>query len=306
MKAKALMVFNPNAGSEQVTGSELADQIRIALPEMTLDIFETAGEEDEELLELKLAATKYELILIAGGDGTVKLAAACAQQHCPMAILPVGSANGLANCLGIKSMEDAWDALAKMETLDMDGIMIADELCLHLADFGFNANLVHRFEEGDSRGMIGYIKSSLSEIFATEICKFVLEYDGEKTEIEAHMLVIANGDRYGTGAVINPEGEMSDGWFEIIAVHVQDAEDLIQLSVGLISGNKFEGKSFRTWTLKSCKIQNLSGAKFQIDGELMGTPAEIIVKIEPGIFCFVQKTPDTIPNDTVPVENQNS
>ncbi len=306
MKAKALMVFNPNAGSDQVTAAELADQVIAALPNMTLDIFETAGENDKEVLQQQLAATKYELILIAGGDGTVKLAAACAQQHCPMAILPVGSANGLASCLGIKTMADAWDALAKMETINMDGIMIAGELCLHLADFGFNANLVHRFEEGDSRGMIGYIKSSLSEIFSTEISRFVLEYDGEQTEVEAHMLVIANGDRYGTGAVINPEGEMGDGWFEIIAVHVQDAEDLIQLSVGLISGNKIEGKSFRTWTLKSCSIQNLSGAKFQIDGELMGTPSKITVKIEPGVFCFVKKTPEAISTDDVPVEKLNS
>lgn len=306
METKALMIFNPNAGPDEINATELAIQIKAAIPGLSLDVFETAGEKDEETLQRRLKGTKYALILIAGGDGTVKLAAACAQQHCPMAILPVGSANGLASCLGIKTLDDALEALSTMETVAMDGIMIADELCLHLADFGFNANLVHRFEEGNSRGMIGYIKSSLAEIFSTEISRFVLEHDGEQTEIEAHMLVIANGDRYGTGAVINPEGELSDGWFEVIAVTVQDAEDVIQLSMGLISGNKIEGKSFRTWTLKSCKIQNLSGAKFQVDGELMGTPAEITVKIEPGIFCFVQKAPDIIPNDDVPVENLNT
>jgi diacylglycerol kinase (ATP) len=306
MEGKALLIFNPNAGSEETGVLELTSRAREALPELILEVFETSGERDEESLRRKLKASKYELILIAGGDGTVKLAAACAWEHCPMAILPMGSANGLARCLGINSLEDAWDALARMETVSMDGVMIGDHLCLHLADFGFNANLVHRFEEGDSRGMVAYIKSSLAEIFSTQLSQFVLEYDGERTEIEAHMLVIANGDRYGTGAVINPEGELSDGWFEVIAVQVLDAEDLIRLSMGLISGEKIEGKSFRTWTLKSCKIRNLSGAKFQIDGELMGTPSEITVGIEPGIFRFVRKTADVEQDNDLRVEKLDS
>jgi len=292
MEDKALLVVNPNAGPEEVNVSELVDRIREVKPSITLHVFETSGEMDEKSLRQKLAEESYSLILIAGGDGTVKLAAACAWEHSPMAILPMGSANGLAKCLGINSLEDALQALEKMETVGMDGIRIGDHLCLHLADFGFNANLIHRFEEGDSRGMIAYVKSSLAEIFTTEISSFVLEAAGETTEIDAHMLVIANGDRYGTGAVINPDSELSDGWFEVIAVQVLDADDLIQLSKGLISGEKIEGKSFRTWRLQSCKIRNLSEAKFQIDGELMGTPSEIEVGIQPGVFRFVHKSPE--------------
>jgi diacylglycerol kinase (ATP) len=292
MENKALLVLNPNAGPEEVNVSELAARIREVLPFIDLDIFETSGEMDEKSLSKRLVETSYDLILIAGGDGTVKLAAACAWEHCPMAILPMGSANGLARCLGINSLEDSLEALGKMEIVGMDGIRIGDHLCLHLADFGFNANLVHRFEEGDSRGMIAYIKSSLAEIFTTEISSFVLEADGETTQIDAHMLVIANGDRYGTGAVINPGSELSDGWFEVIAVQVLDADDLIQLSTGLISGEKIEGKSLRTWRLKCCKIRNLSEAKFQIDGELMGTPQEIEARIQSGVFRFVHKAPE--------------
>jgi diacylglycerol kinase (ATP) len=289
MKEKALLVFNPNAGPEDMSVSDLTSRVSQVIPTMDLEVFETTGEGDETSLKQLLAEADYKLILIAGGDGTVKLAAACAWEHSPMAILPMGSANGLARCLGINTMEDALQALEKMEIVGMDGIRIEDHLCLHLADFGFNANLIHRFEEGDSRGMIAYIKSSLTEIFTTEISRFELEADGETTEIEAHMLVIANGDRYGTGAVINPDSALSDGWFEVIAVQVLDADDLIRLSTGLISGEKIEGKSLRTWSLQSCKIRNLSGAKFQIDGELMGTPSDIDVRIEPAVFRFVHK-----------------
>ena len=287
MTPKALLVFNPNAGADDLDVTEVSDRAKEALTAVELDVYLTSGSGDETALKKKLRSTQYSLILIAGGDGTVKLAAACAGGNCPMAILPLGSANGLAKCLGINTLDEALEALAEGKIARMDGVMIGDHLCLHLADFGFNANLINRFEERDSRGMIAYIRSSFTEVFTTKVSNFVLEANGEKFEIEAHMLVIANGDRYGTGAVINPEGEMCDGWFEVIAVQVQDADDLIQLGKGLISGEKVQGKAFRTWSLKQCKIRNLSEAKFQIDGELMGNPSEIIVNIEPGIFRFV-------------------
>ncbi|GAA0881149.1 diacylglycerol kinase family lipid kinase [Algoriphagus jejuensis] len=306
MEAKALLIFNPNAGSEEINALDLLSKITVLISGTIVDIYETTGDGDQEAIKEKLANTKYALVVIAGGDGTIKLGAACVEDQCPMAILPLGSANGLANCLGIKSLDDAWDALKQMDTLNMDGVMVDDHLCLHLADFGFNANLIHRFEEGDSRGMIGYVKSSLGEIFSTNISQFVLETDGEKIEFEAHMLVIANGDRYGTGAVINPDGDLSDGRFEVIAVLVEGVEDLIQLSIGLISGERKERNSIRSWTLKNCKIQNHSGAKFQIDGELMGTPSEITVGIRPGIFRFVHKTPDVVEKDDVSIENSTS
>ncbi len=306
MAGQALLIVNPNAGSEAVDATDLAAQVKAILPELELDVFETKGEWDEESLKSRFRSSQYQLILIAGGDGTVKLAADCAWEHCPMAILPLGSANGLARCLGINSLDDALQALGKMETVGMDGIMIGDHLCLHLADFGFNANLIHRFEEGDSRGMIAYFKSSLAELFSTEISQFELETDREKIQIEAHMLVIANGDRYGTGAVINPQSSLADGWFEVIAVHVRDVEDLIQLSKGLISGEKVDGKAFRHWTLKNCKIRNLSKAKFQIDGELMGTPSEIVVRIEPKIFRFVVNAQNLKAELDLRVENLDS
>ncbi|MCC5938020.1 MAG: hypothetical protein JJU34_12130 [Lunatimonas sp.] len=39
------------------------------------------------------------------------------------------------------------------------------ELCLHSADFGFNAGLIKRFEEEEQRGMAGYFKSPVDQAF---------------------------------------------------------------------------------------------------------------------------------------------
>jgi len=52
----------------------------------------------------------------------------------------------------------------------------------------------------------------------------------------AKMLVIANGDRYGTGAIINPEGKIDDGVFEIIALNPEGLSEMVALSVDFFRG----------------------------------------------------------------------
>lgn len=69
-----------------------------------------------------------------------------------------------------------------------------------------NANLIKKFEEEESRGMFGYVKNSFSEIFGTEAMKFQLKVGEMVIDIKAKMIVLANGDQYGTGAIVNCRG----------------------------------------------------------------------------------------------------
>lgn len=290
MENKALLVFNAGSGKEQVSKEELLERIQLKLEGYDLSIFEILGENVSERLTETLSQLNPNLVLIAGGDGTIKLTANCLSSRIPLAILPLGSANGLAKCLAIGSLEEALEALSKLETFPMDAVQIDDELCLHLADFGFNASMIHKFEQGETRGMLGYIKSSVSEIFNTQSCRFRIEMEEETLELEAKMLVIANGEEYGTGAVINTEGRMDDGKFEIIAVEFKSAGDLISITKGLMTGENQEKSAVKTWSTKACKIFNLDLANFQIDGELMGNPELVSVKIQKAAFDFVIKS----------------
>lgn len=290
MKNKAVLVFNPTSGNEQISKEDLEAQIHQHLKGFDLFIFEVLGENVFQKLTKFLSQINPKLVLIAGGDGTVKLTTDCLKSRVPLSILPLGSANGLARCLGIRNLEDGLEALRKLEVFQMDAVQINGELCLHLADFGFNASMIHKFEEGDLRGMLGYIKSSISEVFTTKSCRFRIEMERESIELEAKMLVIANGEEYGTGAVINTEGKIDDGKFEVIAVEVKSPGDLIAFTKGLVTGENQAQPAVKSWSMKACKIFNLDQAPFQIDGELRGNPETIDVKIKKGAFDFVIKS----------------
>lgn len=289
MDQKALLIFNPKSGSDSISLEELTERIAMHLKQAELSIFQTTGENDADKIRKEINKHNPSLLLVAGGDGTVKLVAESLQTQLPIAILPLGSANGLAKCLGIDLLEDGLEALRQLKVKNVDGIDINGELCLHLADFGFNANLIEKFEEQGTRGMMGYIKSSFSQIFETEPYRYLIKTKDENWEVSTRMLLIANGDRFGTGAIVNPGGSLDDGKFELITLDVERLEHLFEVGKSLVSGETPIGESMKIWKLDSCKIENLDQVNFQIDGELKGQPEEVTVHIQAARFQFVVK-----------------
>lgn len=287
MSKQALLVYNPKSGDEHIPVEELRERILLNLKGFDLAVFETTGENDSQKIQEKLQEVEPELVLTGGGDGTVKIVAEVLPQEITLAILPMGSANGLAKCLGIDLLEDGLEALRYLKTSPIDGVEINGELCLHLSDFGLNADMIHQFEQEGTRGMFGYIKSSMKQIFKAEPQPFRIKSGGQVWETKSRMLLVANGDRYGTGAIINPKGKMNDGKFEVVAHDVETWEDFLKMTKSMVDGVVPEGNTVQTWSFESCEIENLNQVNFQIDGELKGKPDKISVKILPGRFKMV-------------------
>lgn len=288
MARKCLLIFNPFSGNNSITEAELLEMTEVRMPEYAVELWETTGENDEDKIAKKYEECNPELVLIGGGDGTVKqVAKSLKDKNIPLCILPLGSANGLAKCMGINDLVDSWEAIREFKPQNIDAIVINGELCLHLADFGINANLIQKFEQEESRGMLGYVKNSISEIFGTEAMRFNLKIGEESFDLTSKMIVLANGDRYGTGALVNPQGIMDDGKFEIIAFNPDTAEDYVRMTMAFIKGDLDQIEGVQSWSVEECELSNLEGAEFQIDGELMGSPEAISAKIHKHAFQFL-------------------
>ena len=281
MNKKLLLVINPVSGTIDDKGETVASiKEKLEDQQIQLKVWETTGEEDQAKIRRLIQEEQFEAILIGGGDGTIKMVVeAVLDADHAVGIIPLGSANGLATSLGIPSMEDAIEAILNKKEIKMDAIKINGELSLHLSDFGFNASLIKKFEDGGERGMLSYFKSSVAQLFDVQPYRFELSMDGKVEQIEAKMLVIANGNKYGTGALINPVGQMNDGLFEIIALDPVGIEDLVVISIALFRGNLNEMAAVRTWQGSKAEIRNLDGADFQIDGELLGKIDTVAVEV---------------------------
>src|SRR5690554_1339502 len=288
MDKKFLMIINPVSGNIQDKTETIA-QIRQSLEEggYKLRIWETTGEKDLEKVKALIEEEPIEGVLVGGGDGTIKMVAeAILEYDRRIGIIPLGSANGLATSLEISDVEGAIEAVIAGEEVEMDTLRINGELSLHISDFGFNASLIKRFEEGDERGMLAYTKSTFSQLFDVKPYSFEIDIEGKRERVEAKMLAIANGNKYGTGAVLNPVGKIRDGLFEIVAINPEKVEDFVKVSLALFWGNVDELETVRIWSTNQAVIRNLDGADFQIDGELLGKVKEVRVEVDSSPIRF--------------------
>jgi diacylglycerol kinase (ATP) len=93
-RVRATLVHNPTAGDRQAAAGLVA---KLEQADYEVTYHSKRSEELEVALD-----DPGELVIVAGGDGTVaKVAAAIAGRDIPLAILPVGTANNIARSLGL-------------------------------------------------------------------------------------------------------------------------------------------------------------------------------------------------------------
>lgn len=278
--AKMLFVINPSSGTDKPDWKQEIIKF-FEDKHQAYEIFELTGKDDKPAIKKKIAEYKPRKIIAVGGDGTVKmLAEELLHTEMVLGILPAGSANGMATELGIKNqVQEALNVIVNGTTKKIDVLKLnEDNLCIHLSDMGLNAMLVHYFDKGDKRGMLGYAKVAFKVLRKKRLMRLNIHVNGENISRAAYMIVLANAKTYGTGAVINPEGNISDGKFEVV---IMRKVNLVHLFRMLISHKPFNEDCIETIHAEKAVITSAKKNYFQVDGEYCGKTGKVIAEIIP-------------------------
>ena len=279
MKKNILLVVNPVSGG--FDKGELIDAVAtFAVTEgVEMQVYETSGTEDLQKIKELYRLHQPERVIIAGGDGSIKLVAeALEHQDVILGILPAGSANGLSVDLNLPAaLEENISIAFRNHYIEMDMISINGKKSLHLSDIGLNADLVKNYENSNTRGMWGYALQAYTTL-KDEGDPFVatINANGRSVECTARMIVIANSQKYGTGVTINPNGKMDDGKFELVIL-----KNLDLLIFGqIISGNMpMDVNDVEIISTEKATITTSFPVSFQIDGEYCGSENELKIEI---------------------------
>lgn len=267
---KVLLVVNP------ISGDVDKDEILNAVIEKAhaegydLRIYSTTGDKDLDTIRTMVRSLKPERILVAGGDGTISLVAEAVRDlDIIFAIIPAGSANGLAADFGLPgSLKDALDIAFGEKVIGIDAVCINNEISLHLSDIGLNALLVKNYEKSDIRGKLGYAKEMLKTLSEHENFQVRITTELGVLETEALIVIIANARKYGTGVIINPLGNMSDGFFELV---IAKKLDFIETAKILTGNTDFNPDILQVISVQKAVIECTDkDTYFQIDGEYKG------------------------------------
>lgn len=289
---KILFVVNPVSGGKDKSGliQEIKDFFQPG--SFSLKFYTLRKEESPASLKTYLEIISPDKVVAVGGDGTVKMIAeAVSGTDIPIGIIRGGSANGMASELGIPAdLNEALSIIADGEKRAIDTIRInKSELCIHLSDIGLNALLIKQFEKSGTRGWLSYAKALLSIFRKKRNMKATIHTGGKTCFRKAYMIVIANATQYGTGAVINPEGNLYDGKFEVVVVRKLPLFALLNM---LITKRSFNPDNIEIIQATHLSLKITRPFPFQIDGEYLGKISKVEADIQKANVVILTAKPE--------------
>jgi diacylglycerol kinase (ATP) len=283
-KRRILFVINPKSGRGQQQNTDAVLSRFSEGYNFDYKVYRTTGENDSEEISRQIKDFKPETVVAVGGDGTVNMVATLlVNSEINLGIIPAGSANGLAYNLDIpENFETALKKILNEEANPIDVIKLNEKyFCLHLADIGLNARIVKRFEKEGSKGLLGYGKQLFKELFEgkTYFTFYIKLPEHRRRKMKAEMLVIANANSFGTGAIINPTGKINDGKFEIIIIRPYPWWFVFTFLYASFTGHLHKMRYVKVFSTTRAGITLPEYQEFQIDGEVIPETKEISVEI---------------------------
>lgn len=290
---KILAVVNPIAGKKKKIEPELLaneilrneadiEWIYWHLPE--IDITKKVNE--------KLNQSKYDIVAVFGGDGTVnRIARVLVNRPENLLIIPIGSGNGLARHLQIPlNCSSALRLAIEGKPTFIDVAKMNNETFFCTAGLGFDAFIAHRFAHAKKRGYYTYIKMVLKEFFRYKSQSYIITFDNDKIELKAFFITIANANQWGNNVKVAPHAQINDGLLEFVALKPFKWFEIPMLVIRL----------FKNSLHQSQKVENIQTSKIEIrtknetnyahfDGEPTIMPASIHFSILPRALKVIVK-----------------
>lgn len=233
---------------------------------------------------VSLASNAMQGIVVAvGGDGTVnEVARGLMGTDKKMGIIPCGSGDGLALCLGIsRKPYKALKAIEMGNTVKLDCASIDGKPFFSVCGVGFDADVAQNFANSGKRGLETYIASAL-ELWAHHKPEhYEIDIDGDVISTDALMITVANSNQWGNGAKVAPLARPDDGLLDVTIVKDFPGAEIPILSMRLMTG-KFAG-SRRVQCLKgrSITIHRSNAGAAHCDGDVIEAGDTINISILP-------------------------
>ncbi len=281
-KQKILFVINPVSGNIDKLRFERNIVEQAEERNYEFRIYKTIPDDDASALKAEITDFDPETVAVAGGDGTLNMVACLLQGTAiKMGIIPLGSANGMAAELGIPdNWRNALQIVFSGHAASVDMVRINRKyLSLHVSDIGLNARVIKWYTKQGRHGLFGYARQFFREMFISRPVKYYITADGRKYFRRAHMVAIANAKKYGTGAILNPLGQMDDGKFELCIFKPYPFYAIFSFFIAFFAGRLHKHRYVKIISCSHAKIAVKHKQDLQIDGEPIGEVKTIHIDI---------------------------
>ena len=272
-RRRALFVVNPALPR---TGTDFGRRLLELAGELGWEamVLETIAGPNVEAIGAALARRDFQLVLAAGGDGTVaEVMAAAHQRGLPMAIVPLGTANIVARELKLPA---AWRAATRRalerfpHARAVDLVRVNDGYSALAAGIGFDATVMRSTPTFLKYwlGRAAYVLAGAWWLPRAPMFECTIRADGEELQLTAVVVLVVNAGMLGAAPFrFGPGIAIDDGWLDLCVYRPRNARERAGVLWSLLR-QRPDGVSMMQRKARSVEIKAPGVQWHEVDGDV--------------------------------------
>ena len=272
---RVLVILNPMAGNSHqrraVTQGIVEWRSRLG---WRVQLRETRRGGDATAIA-RAEAANYDLIVAAGGDGTInEVANGLVHTNTTLGALPIGTGN-----VWVRELRQSLDPLLAARQLAQGSIhqidlgLANDRYFLLMAGIGLDAAITQEVRSADKKrlGRLAYIVKSLPLLWRLRGTRSRISIDGTPLKGNALFVLISNSRLYGGVLNIAYRAAVTDGLLDVCVMLGDNALAAPQLLLGILLRGYGTIPGLEYFQAKRVEIACSRPLLVQVDGDAIGT-----------------------------------
>jgi len=292
----ARLIFNPESGADSKDPDALekiVDLLRAHGIRAKVNI-RTSGATVRRFAKAA-ADNKEELVIVAGGDGTIEEAASqLVGTKTTLGILAVGTMNNVARSLGIPlDLDDACAMLGagSARQIDMGHVITGEKQhgdhFLETAGVGLTA-IAFSAGKAVRKGPFMGLPHALRKLFDSKPSPVQIDLDGGETVLANSQLVtVSNAPLMGLNFLVAPEAKMDDGLLDVAVYDGMGKTELLDYLLKIKDGKRVENPKVVFYQTRKVKIQCQDDRPTDSDTHSLKVQNALSVEVVPQALSIV-------------------
>lgn len=251
------------------------------------ELFVTDTVEDAIRLTREAIDDGYEVVVAAGGDGTVgTVARELLGSETALGVLPLGSVMNIARMLELpRELEAAADVIAAGQIRAVDVGIAKGRVFYEGGSVGLNAAVFREAQLVDA-GHYPALFAAIWTLIRYRPPRMIIHLDEQVLTTRALAVTISNGPYTGLGFTVAPNARLDDGKFDVCVFSRFSRTELIRHFRSIAFGRRQFSPKVRSYRSSRVQIEGVSPLPCRADAEDLGTtPVTYLVK--PGALKVV-------------------
>lgn len=296
---RARLIYNPSSGREEMK-KRLPDILqRLERGGLETSTHATIGEGDATLAAADAVERGFDLIIAAGGDGTlyeVINGVAERENRPPLGILPLGTTNDFARALNIpRNLESAVDVILRQYARKIDVGKVNQRYFINIAGGGSLTELTYEVPSKLKTmiGQMAYYMKGLEKLPRLRPIELYIKTDQMELHEEVMLFLISNSNSVGGFERLAPDASLHDGLFDVLILRRCNLAEFIRVVSLALRGEHLNDPNLIYFQTNQIQVVSPDYVQVNLDGEFGGTLPCIFTNLPNHIEIFVDETGQT-------------